>query len=83
MEAKQIQMSPLSIADMLSQITELLIEMEKPISLKDAAEHMGMHPLSITRQIREGRFPAKLVHRGFDGRPKFFKSEITAFLRNR
>lgn len=55
---------------------------EKPMTVKEAAEYLRVSERTMWRRINSGDLPAELIHRS-GGSVYFFPSELHNYLRNR
>lgn len=53
---------------------------DRRMNMKQAAAFLNMHPLTLSRKLKSGEFPVKLMH--VKGSSKYFlASELEAFLK--
>lgn len=56
-------------------------EIEKTISHKEAAAFLNIHEKTLSKWLREGVYPARIVH--LNGRKKeYYKSELQDLVKN-
>lgn len=68
-----------TVEDIITTVKELMVE--KPIGSKEAADYLDILPDTLYKQIADGSFPAKYVHK-FNGRHKFFYSELRDLIKS-
>lgn len=55
--------------------------MQKLLSKREAAQHVGIHPESLMRMVREGKFPRPIrIGEGATSRVRFIAEEVQAWV---
>jgi excisionase family DNA binding protein len=55
---------------------------EKPMTIKEAADYLRIHENTLFKRIRDGVIPPELVHR-VDGTAYFLPSELHRFIKQK
>lgn len=66
------------VADGFKDITSHVVE--KPLTVKQAADYLGIKQSAFYNRINRGEIPARLVHRN-GGTPYFFASELCELIK--
>jgi len=58
--------------------------MQKLMSKREAAGHVGIHPESLMRLVRQGQFPEPIkIGKGTNARVRFIADEVAAWVRQK